>query len=196
MAFLGIFKKKEDIPSPPSIRPTRLPSSPDELPNFEGDLEFSVPKSSMPDELPSFEPVKQQAMPIAPQPEVKPEINPWLQRQPSFEKVAPPKPEAPSIPDIWKARQFVEEKQEVESLESREHVDVSRPLFIQVALYKRMLAELAEGVNVLKNNETILLKLNDLRNAGDKQFEAWRLNLEDIERKLVFVDKTLFEKVS
>ena len=44
----------------------------------------------------------------------------------------------------------------------------------------------------LSDSEEILSKLNDLKNAEDKVFEDWRSHVEDIERKLTYIDQVIF----
>jgi hypothetical protein len=39
-----------------------------------------------------------------------------------------------------------------------------------------------------------LERLNEIKNIKDKEFEKWRTLLEDMERKAVYIDKTLFER--
>ena len=44
----------------------------------------------------------------------------------------------------------------------------------------------------LESAET-LAKINELKNEEDAELELWHTGLEEVERKVVFVDKTLFE---
>ena len=44
-----------------------------------------------------------------------------------------------------------------------------------------------------KEAKTLLGKINDLKNQEDAELEIWRNGLNDIERKLNFIDQTLFE---
>ena len=44
----------------------------------------------------------------------------------------------------------------------------------------------------LADSEEVIAKLNDLKNAEDKVFENWRSSVEDIERKLTYIDQVIF----
>lgn len=205
MGFFDKLKKKEEVPSPPSIKPTKLPESPDELPSFKGEPEFEIPRPpSKPEEKPAMPlpEMKEESIPFpkekpspmeTPQPETQPEIPKPI---PEVKPEAPPKPDIkPSFSDALTAKYFAQQKEEIEEAKEHEEVDVAKPIFVQVSQYKELLAEITESVNALKNSEDILQKLNELKTNGDKQLEKWRLSFEDIQRKLIFIDKTLFEKV-
>jgi len=46
----------------------------------------------------------------------------------------------------------------------------------------------------VKESENYLKRLNGIKNAKDTQFEKLRVQLEDLQRKSMYVDKSLFEK--
>ena len=48
-------------------------------------------------------------------------------------------------------------------------------------------------LNDLKQNESALIDLTEFKNDQDVQYEKNRDELEHIEKKLIFIDKTLFE---
>jgi hypothetical protein len=70
---------------------------------------------------------------------------------------------------------------------------VTGPLFVKVSDYKAIL----DCTNVIKSSikeaENIILRLNELKNEQDKAFEVWRNQLEDVQRKLTYIDKSVFE---
>ena len=45
----------------------------------------------------------------------------------------------------------------------------------------------------LKKSEEALMKMESIKNAKDKSFDNVKSSLEDLQRKLIFVDKTLFK---
>ncbi len=67
------------------------------------------------------------------------------------------------------------------------------PVFVRVDEYKDVL----DVMNLIKSKigeaRETLAKLNDLKNEEDAELELWHTSLEEIERKVDFVDKTLFE---
>ena len=67
------------------------------------------------------------------------------------------------------------------------------PLFVKIEEYKDVL----DVVNMIKSKiadaKRTLGKINELKNEEDAELESWRSTLEDMERKVEFVDKALFE---
>ncbi len=213
-------KKKEDLPSPPSLESTdlpeaplpphlentpppphigshsdfpELPETPDELPEFPGKKEYTyepelppvnpdIPSTPAVDVMPEDmdQMVEQQADSIS-----KPEIVP-LGGEEFDEAVGE---EVQKIEED----EFEVEQDMLDSLKETRCLDFSKPLFVLVDNYKCVLEELSETKNVLKNSEDILFRVNELKNEMDKKYELWRTEMEDVQRKLVFVDKTLFE---
>ena len=71
--------------------------------------------------------------------------------------------------------------------------DPESPLFVNMDGYKEILGDIDNMKNELKDAEELIGRLNDIKNAKDKEFEKWRSELEDIQRKLLYVDKVIFE---
>ncbi len=67
------------------------------------------------------------------------------------------------------------------------------PLFVKIEEYKDVL----DVVNMIKSKiadaKRTLGKINELKNEEDTELESWRNTLEEMERKVEFVDKALFE---
>jgi hypothetical protein len=67
------------------------------------------------------------------------------------------------------------------------------PIYVRIEEYRDVL----DVVNMLKNKldeaKTVLAKLNELKNEEDIELERWENGLAAVERKVQFVDKTLFE---
>ena len=67
------------------------------------------------------------------------------------------------------------------------------PVYVKIEEYRDVL----DIMNMLKAklNEArkILGKINDLKNEEDAELELWHTGLDEVERKVEFVDKTLFE---
>ena len=66
-------------------------------------------------------------------------------------------------------------------------------VFVKVDEYKDMLDIIDLIQEKVKEAKTILGKINDLKNQEDSELELWKNSLDDVERKLNFVDQTLFE---
>ncbi len=67
------------------------------------------------------------------------------------------------------------------------------PVFVRIDEYKDVL----DIMNMIKNKideaKETLGKINELKNEEDAELEMWHTGLEEIERKVSFVDKVLFE---
>jgi len=72
-------------------------------------------------------------------------------------------------------------------------MDETMPVFVKIEDYNDVL----DVTNMIKNKiveaKETLGKLNELKNAEDSEVELWKTNLDEIERKVDFIDKTLFE---
>jgi SepF-like predicted cell division protein (DUF552 family) len=177
-------KKEEALPPLPKLKPEQraevgLTPSP-----LRSEVEHIRPvEKPMPEEkLPEFE----MKLPEFP----KEEMRPW--------PVSKEKPkELPSFPEIKKpeAELFEEESvyevgKEIEELKERIPL---RPVFVEVEKFKETLDDLNSAKVALKEGADVIAKLEEIRFEKDKAFEKWKSQLEDIQRKLIFVDKTLFE---
>ena len=72
-------------------------------------------------------------------------------------------------------------------------MDETMPVYVKIDEYKDVL----DVVNMIKAklNEAkeTLAKLNELKNEEDAEIELWHTGVDEIERKVDFIDKTLFE---
>jgi len=67
------------------------------------------------------------------------------------------------------------------------------PVFVKIDEYK----EILEVMNLIKNKiyeaKNTIKKINDVRSEEENEIDMWAGNLAEIERKVAFIDKTLFE---
>lgn len=66
-------------------------------------------------------------------------------------------------------------------------------VFVKVDEYKDILDIIDLIQEKVKESKTILGKINDLKNQEDAELEIWKNGLDDVERKLNFIDQTMFE---
>lgn len=64
--------------------------------------------------------------------------------------------------------------------------------YVDLDDYQKMLEDLTTVKALLKEKKDVYIHLNDIKNLKDEKFLKWKNNLEDIQRKLVFIDKTVF----
>jgi len=67
------------------------------------------------------------------------------------------------------------------------------PIYVRIEEYRDVL----DVVNMIKNKleeaRSILRDINELKNEEDSEIQKWEASLESIERKMRYIDKTLFE---
>jgi hypothetical protein len=67
------------------------------------------------------------------------------------------------------------------------------PLFVKVEEYKDVLDILDLVKSKLKEAKTTLHEINDLKNQEDSELAIWANEIMDVEKKVEFIDTTLFE---
>ena len=67
------------------------------------------------------------------------------------------------------------------------------PVFVKIDEYRDILDVMNMIKNKLEEAKETLGKINELKNEEDAELELWHTGIEEIERKMTFVDKTLFE---
>ncbi len=68
------------------------------------------------------------------------------------------------------------------------------PIFIEVNEFTNLIKDIETIKSGLKKADDSLLSLNDLKSKQDSGFEKLRGSMENIERKLIYVDNIIFEK--
>ena len=67
------------------------------------------------------------------------------------------------------------------------------PVFVKIDEYKDVLDVMNMIKNKIEEAKEILGKINELKNEEDAELELWHAGLDEVERKVAFVDKALFE---
>ncbi|NTV24403.1 MAG: hypothetical protein HGA85_08635 [Nanoarchaeota archaeon] len=66
-------------------------------------------------------------------------------------------------------------------------------VFVKIEEYNDILDIIALINEKIKDARIILGKINDLKNQEDSELETWKHSLDDVERKLKYINQTLFE---
>ena len=66
-------------------------------------------------------------------------------------------------------------------------------VFVKLDEYNDLLDIIALINEKIKNARDILGKVYDLKNQEDTELEVWKNSLDDVERKLKYIDNVLFE---
>ncbi len=209
LKFLKREKKKEDLdeldlpPAPPPLEGfdenIEMPDFPDfdkekisvtddELSKFDfPEIEDKIPDLDK-EELKDFPEMEENQMPIRASPtipEQAPLIRPVSQPQQQTQEI---KEEEPS--DFYpkkERRLFSPEKRSI-----RERPDL-KTVYVKVDNFKATLGSINIVRNDLKKSEELLMKLESIKNSKDKSFDKMKSSLEDLQHKLIFIDKTLFK---
>ena len=67
------------------------------------------------------------------------------------------------------------------------------PVFVKVEEYKDVLNILDLVKNKIKEAKATVHEINELKNQEDTEIAIWANEIADIERKVEFIDQTLFE---
>ena len=67
------------------------------------------------------------------------------------------------------------------------------PVFVKIEEYKDVLDIMNMIKHKIEEAKETLGKINELKNEEDAELELWHTGIEEVERKIVFVDKVLFE---
>ena len=67
------------------------------------------------------------------------------------------------------------------------------PVYVRIDEYKDVLDVMNMIKNKIEQAKEIFAKINELKNEEDAELELWNSGVEEIERKIQFIDKTLFE---
>lgn len=80
-----------------------------------------------------------------------------------------------------------------EATEEREKPAKEGPIYVRIDDFRLFM----EGQSLVKNNlkeaDNIITRLNEIKIEEDKEFERWRASLEDINKRINFIDRKIFE---
>jgi len=69
-----------------------------------------------------------------------------------------------------------------------------KPVFVEVDSFKGLLDDVNKMRSSLSGSKDGFGTIEGLRMEQDKQLNKWKSQLEDLQRKLIFIDRSLFEK--
>jgi hypothetical protein len=69
-----------------------------------------------------------------------------------------------------------------------------KPVFVEVDSFKGLLDDVNKMRSLLSGSKDGFGTIEGLRMEQDKQLNKWKSQLEDLQRKLIFIDRSLFEK--
>lgn len=64
--------------------------------------------------------------------------------------------------------------------------------YIKADDFKDIMEHINEIKKKINESEEALIRLNEIKNREDKEFENWNMKFEDVQRKLNYIDRTFF----
>lgn len=173
--------EKEDIGEIPELEKEALPeigTGKMEIPDKFHEVKFPIEEAEEPGELEEikFEPEPKAETPVEGAEDVF---------KPVSEVAKPEIPEMPELPEIPE----LEKKGE----ELIKHVMPQGPVFVKSNDFQDVLAKITQIKQNVQQTEDIFNKLNDIKNEKDQIFGQWKESLEDVQRKLLYIEKALYE---
>lgn len=102
---------------------------------------------------------------------------------------APPKRALPSAEKI-EEEAFREEKRQLAMAETHE---VAKPVFVRMDSFQSIISELNMIKSIAKESDDAIIRVGDFAEDQDREFNKWQSQLGDIQKKLIFIDKTMFK---
>jgi len=137
------------------------------------------PKKSLFSMIKKTQPEKQ--MPL-PKPEFQEDFEESNMEMPEFD--------FPSKPMMTQPLEDVEFEKKY--LASRK-LNIEEPRFVKAQKYGKALEELNQIRRIISETDGIMLKFTETESKRMQSYNNWQKQLEDIQRKLMYVDKTLFK---
>ena len=72
-------------------------------------------------------------------------------------------------------------------------MDENKPIFVRIEEYDEVLETLSSTKAKLEDAKNVLSNIIELKEQEDSEIEAWKVGLDDVEKKLEYVDNLLFE---
>ena len=67
------------------------------------------------------------------------------------------------------------------------------PIYVRIEEYKDVLDVINMVKNKLKEARDTLNRINELKNEEDIELEKWEQGLDQVERRMEYIDKVMFE---
>ena len=161
-----------------------------DFPEEEKNIQDFSKEETMP-EFPSFPEMDENPTPIQPVSSnlqiPEPLSTPQPEFEPEQEEISEEQPMPSDTYPKTAGRLFSQEKRILRERPS------AKTIYVSVDNFKATLGSINMVRSDLRKSEEALMKLESIKNAKDKSFDKMKSSLDDLQRKLIFVDKTLFK---
>lgn len=210
MGFLKFLKrgKKSDFdeldlpPAPPSLNEEdfgagNFKESMPEFPDFpeekisapkEESFDFGRGMPEMGNEAMEFPELDAQEQPKAPVPMPAASV--------PVQQALPPKDVAPEQPRFTPLDEYPKIEKKLFSQEKRmlHERPLGKTIYVKVERFKAALGSINIVRSDLRKSEEALAKLESIKASKDRSFDKATASLDDLQKKLIFIDKTLFKE--
>ena len=69
-----------------------------------------------------------------------------------------------------------------------------KPVFLKINAFESITNDIAQVRASLEDDNTLLASLTELEIEQDQAYAKWRATFEDVHKKLLFIDETLFKR--
>ncbi len=74
--------------------------------------------------------------------------------------------------------------------------NIDGPMFIRTDKFRQIIEHIEHVRSKFTSEDDTFSRISDVKNSQDQKYEEFRQNLEDIQRKLLFIDRSLFESTT
>ncbi len=188
---------ESELPMPPPLADIHK-----ELPKGVKGEEHNLPlDESLPPlpKTPEFTPISSPAemreeLPPMPKPKFEPTKEPSAKVLPSLPNFGPQPRMEVKKPVLRPLPDFAPEEYMGRSRTFARHSHLQGPLFVDIEQFRAVLDAVNTMRDELKQGEDMAFRLVNIHNNREKEFQTLHTQIEDIQRKLIFMDKTLFER--
>ncbi len=86
------------------------------------------------------------------------------------------------------------ETEELETLKNFRYTELKKPLFIRTDYYTQVLSTIDAIKSYVGESSEVIYTLENLKKNAEIEHKNYRSTLEDMQRKLIYIDKVLFER--
>jgi hypothetical protein len=66
------------------------------------------------------------------------------------------------------------------------------PIFVKIDEYKDILDTINMIKTKIREAKETLDEIHEIKTKEDNEIDQWKMNIEEVERRMLFIDKTLF----
>jgi len=145
-------------------------------------LEIGEPEKHLPSEMPEIKPSAE---------EKKPSGMPEFPEVPKEEAEEMPEEKIEEVKEAEKPAIFEEKAEAIEK--PAPAGEIAAPKFVTALSFQTVLTEADAIRSSIRETENIIARINSLKKEEEKEFGSWRAQLEDVEKKLSYIDEVIFK---